>query len=125
MAFHRPRIMERRAQERRAPDERIRRHRGRAPQHEDGGIGSGLRVIYRTDPAQCGSAVRIEKAALGVIKRGMKADVREGRIADVNELETFRLLADEYLALDETGLAAAQAAGAIVEVKYDDQAVQK
>ena len=42
-----------------------------------------------------------------------------------NELETFRLLADEYLALDETGLAAAQAAGAIVEVKCDDQAVQK
>ena len=42
-----------------------------------------------------------------------------------NELETFRLLADEYLALDEAGLAAAQAAGAIVEVKYDDQAVQK
>ncbi len=55
----------------------------------------------------------------------MKADAREGRIADVNELETFRLLADEYLALDETGLAAAQAAGAIVEVKYDDQPVQK
>ena len=69
--------------------------------------------------------MRIEKAALGVIKRGMKADVREGRIADVNELETFRLLADEYLALDETGLATAQAAGAIVEVQYDDQAVQK
>ena len=42
-----------------------------------------------------------------------------------NELETFRLLADEYLALDETGLAAAQAAGAIVEVKFDDQAVQE
>ncbi len=42
-----------------------------------------------------------------------------------NELETFRLLADEYLALDETGLAAAQAAGVIVEVKYDDQAVQE
>ena len=42
-----------------------------------------------------------------------------------NELETFRLLADEYLALDESGLAVAQAAGAIVEVKCDDQAVQE
>ena len=42
-----------------------------------------------------------------------------------NELEPFRLLADEYLALDETGLAVAQAAGAIVEVNCDDQAVQE
>ena len=42
-----------------------------------------------------------------------------------NELETFRLLADEYLALDETGLAAAQAVGAIVEVKCDDQAIRE
>ena len=42
-----------------------------------------------------------------------------------NELETFRLLADEYLALDRLGPAAAQAAGAIVEVKCDDQAVQE
>ena len=42
-----------------------------------------------------------------------------------NELETFRLLADEYLALDEKGLAGAQAAGAIVEVNCDDQAVQE
>ena len=42
-----------------------------------------------------------------------------------NELETYRLLADEYLALDETGLAVAQAAGAIVEVNCDDQAVQE
>ena len=42
-----------------------------------------------------------------------------------NELETFRLLADEYLALDKRGLAAAQAAGTIVEVKCDDQAIQE
>jgi len=42
-----------------------------------------------------------------------------------DELETFRLLAGEYLALDGSGLAAAQAAGAIVEVKCDDQAVQE
>ena len=37
--------------------------------------------------------------------------------ADVRQ---FRLLADEYLALDRSGLVAAQAAGAIVEVKCDD-----
>ena len=42
-----------------------------------------------------------------------------------DELETFRLLADEYLALDEAGLAAAQAVGAIVEVKCNDEAVQE
>ena len=42
-----------------------------------------------------------------------------------NDLETFRLRADEYLALDKRGLAAAQAAGTIVEVKRDDQAIQE
>ena len=42
-----------------------------------------------------------------------------------NELKTFRLLADEYLALDRKGLAAAEAAGAIVEVTCDDQAIQE
>ncbi|MCY4593750.1 MAG: type II toxin-antitoxin system RelE/ParE family toxin [Bryobacterales bacterium] len=42
-----------------------------------------------------------------------------------NELETFRLLADEYLALDRTGLSAAKAVGAIIEVQCDDQAVQE
>ena len=42
-----------------------------------------------------------------------------------DELETFRLLADEYLALDEKGLAVAQAAGAIVEVTCDEQAIQE
>lgn len=42
-----------------------------------------------------------------------------------NELETYRLLADEYLALEGAALAAARAAGAIVEVKCDDQTVQE
>ena len=42
-----------------------------------------------------------------------------------NELETFRLLADEYLALDARGLAVAQAAGAIVEVECDDETIQE
>ena len=42
-----------------------------------------------------------------------------------NELETFRPLADEYLALDRSGLASALAVGAIIEVNCDDQAVQE
>ena len=42
-----------------------------------------------------------------------------------NELATFMLLADEYLAMDRMGLAAARAVGAIVEVKWDDQAIQE
>ena len=42
-----------------------------------------------------------------------------------DELETYRLLADEYLALDPSGLAAALAVGAIIEVNCDDQAVQE
>ena len=41
------------------------------------------------------------------------------------ELETFRRLADEHLALDRAGLAAAQAVGAIIEVECDDQAIQE
>ena len=39
------------------------------------------------------------------------------------ELSGLRSLADEYLALDAAGLAAAQAIGAIIEVECDDQAV--
>ena len=42
-----------------------------------------------------------------------------------DELATYRLFAGEYLALDLSGLAAAQAVGAIVEVNCDDKAVQK
>ena len=42
-----------------------------------------------------------------------------------DELEAFRLLANEYLTLDRSGLAAALAAGAIIEVRCDDQAVQE
>ena len=42
-----------------------------------------------------------------------------------DELATFRLLADEYLALNPDEIAAAQAAGTIIEVNCDDQAVQE
>lgn len=54
----------------------------------------------------------------GFAKRG-----RENLRRD--ELVVFRRLADEYLALEPSGLAAAQAAGTIVEVICDDQAVQE
>ena len=42
-----------------------------------------------------------------------------------DEFATFRLLADEYLALDGAGLAAAQAVGAIIGVQCNDQAIQE
>ena len=42
-----------------------------------------------------------------------------------DELAAFRLLADEYLALDSAGLAAAQSVGAIIGVKCSDQTVQE
>ena len=54
---------------------------------------------------------------------GFAKSARENLRRD--ELETFRLLADEYLSLDRTGVAAARAAGAIIEVICDDQSVQK
>ncbi len=37
-----------------------------------------------------------------------------------DELQTFRWLADEYLAPDRAGFAAAQAGEAMIEVKCDD-----
>ncbi|MDE0480692.1 MAG: type II toxin-antitoxin system RelE/ParE family toxin, partial [Gammaproteobacteria bacterium] len=40
-----------------------------------------------------------------------------------DELETYRMLADEYLALEPSGLAEALAIGAIIEVKCDEQAI--
>ena len=42
-----------------------------------------------------------------------------------DELATFRLLADEYLALNRDAVAAAQAVGTIIEVKCDEQTVQE
>ena len=52
---------------------------------------------------------------------GFAKSARENLRRD--ELETFRWLADEYLALDRAGLAAAKAVEAIIEVKCDDQAL--
>ena len=79
---------------------------------EGGGRSGGFRTI-----------VLFRRGALAFFVYGFAKSDRENLRR--SELETFRLLADEYLALDRTGLAAAQAAGAIVEVKCDDQAVQE
>ena len=79
---------------------------------EGGGRSGGFRTI-----------VLFRRGTLAFFVYGFAKSDRENLRR--SELETFRLLADEYLALDRTGLAAAQAAGAIVEVKCDDQAVQE
>ena len=79
---------------------------------EGGGRSGGFRTI-----------VLFRRGALAFFVYGFAKSDRENLRR--SELETFRLLAGEYLALDRTGLAAAQAAGAIVEVKCDDQAVQE
>ena len=63
------------------------------------------------------------RGALAFFVYGFAKSDRENLRRD--ELETYRLLADGYLALDGKGLAAAQAAGTIVEVICDDQAVQE
>ena len=69
--------------------------------------------------------------AIVVFRRGNRAffvygfakSARENLRRD--ELEAFRLLADTYLALDRPGLATALTAGALIEVRCDDQALQK
>ena len=77
-----------------------------------GGRSGGFRTI-----------VLFRRGALAFFVYGFAKSGRENLRR--NELETYRLLADEYLALEGAALAAARAAGAIVEVKCDDQAVQE
>ena len=77
-----------------------------------GGRSGGFRTI-----------VLLRRGELAFFVYGFAKSVRENLRRD--ELATFRLLADEYLALDRTGLSAAQAIGAIIEVKCDDQAIQE
>ena len=77
-----------------------------------GGRSGGFRTI-----------VLFRRGALAFFVYGFAKSDRENLRRD--ELETYRLLADRYLALDEKGLTAAQAAGAIVEVKCDDQTIQE
>ena len=77
-----------------------------------GGRSGGFRTI-----------VLLRRGKLAYFVYGFAKSGRENLRQD--ELRTFRLLADEYLALDREGIAAAQAVGAIVEVKCNDQAVQE
>ena len=77
-----------------------------------GGRSGGLRTI-----------VLFRRGGLAVFVYGFAKSARDNLRR--NELETFRLLAGEYLALDDAGLAAAQANGAIIEVKCDDEAIQE
>ena len=77
-----------------------------------GGRSGGFRTI-----------VLFRRGKLAFFVYGFAKSSRETLRRD--ELETFRLLADRYLALDATGLVAAQAVGAIVEVECDEQAVQE
>ena len=77
-----------------------------------GGRSGGFRTI-----------VLFRRGKLAFFVYGFAKSGRENLRRD--ELETFRLLADEYLELDRTALSAAHAAGAIVEVKCDDQAIQE
>ena len=77
-----------------------------------GGRSGGFRTI-----------VLFRRGELAFFVYGFAKSDREDLRRD--ELETFRLLADEYLALDRRDLAAAQAAGTIVEVICDDQTIQE
>ena len=77
-----------------------------------GGRSGGFRTI-----------VLFRRGELAFFVYGFAKSDREDLRRD--ELETFRRLADEYLALDRAGLAAAVAVGAIVEVKCDDQTMQE
>ncbi len=77
-----------------------------------GGPSGGFRAI-----------VLFRRGDLAFFVYGFAKSGRENLRRD--ELATFRRLADEYLALDRVGLVVAQATGAIIEVKCDDQAVQE
>ena len=77
-----------------------------------GGRSGGFRAI-----------VLFRRGDLAFFVYGFAKSGRENLRRD--ELATFRRLADEYLALDRAGLVVAQATGAIIEVKCDDQAVQE
>ena len=75
-----------------------------------GGRSGGFRTI-----------VLFRRGALAFFVHGFAKSDREN--IRRKELSGLRSLADEYLALDATGLAAAQAIGTIIEVECDDQAV--
>ena len=77
-----------------------------------GGRSGGFRTI-----------VLFRRGALAFFVYGFAKSDRDNLRRD--EVATYRLLADEYLSLDNAGLKAAQATGEIIEVTCDDQAVQE
>ena len=94
----------------------------------DAGLGGGVTTqrVARKGGGRSGgfrTIVLFRRGALAFFVYGFAKSRRE--ILRRDELEMFRLLADAYLLLDRTGLSAAQAAGAIVEVQCDEQAVQE
>lgn len=78
--------------------------------HKGGGRSGGFRMI-----------VLFRQGALTLFVHGLAKSDRENLRR--KELSGLRSLANEYLALDAAGLAAAQSIGAIIEVECDDQAV--
>ena len=78
--------------------------------------GGGRSGGYRT-------IVLFRRGALAFFVYGFAKSDRENLRRD--ELATYRLLADEYLLLDDAGLKAARATGTIIEVDCDDQAIQE
>lgn len=77
-----------------------------------GGRSSGFRTI-----------VLFRRDELAFFVYGFAKSDRENLRSD--ELAAFRVLADEYLGLDEAGLRTAQSVGAIIEVTGNGQAVQE
>ena len=88
----------------------------------DADLGGGV-IKQRIARKGGGRSGGFRRGALAFFVYGFAKSDRENLRRD--ELQTYRLLADEYLELDGAGLAAAEATGAIIEVKCDDQAVQE
>ncbi len=78
--------------------------------------GSGRSGGFRT-------IILLRRGELAFFVYGFAKSDRENLRPD--ELAAFRLLADEYLALDGAALAAAQSVGAIIEVKGNGETVQE
>ena len=92
----------------------------------DADLGSGgvkQRIVRKGGGRSGGfrTLVVFRRGALAFFVHGFAKSDRENLRR--KELAGLRSLADEYLALDAAGLAAAQASGAIIEVECDDQAI--
>ncbi len=77
-----------------------------------GGRSGGFRMI-----------VLFRRGELAFFVHGFAKSDRDNLRRD--ELVAYRLLAHEYLSLDDAGLKAVRATGTIIEVNCDDQAIQE